>query len=208
MPQGHRAGPNDDACGTPASGSCTRPGPAERHSTCEVQRAATTVTLPGAMSADWERLYELHALSLVRYLTKLTGDREAATELMQDTFARGLSADIRDPGAARAWLFATATNLAVSLARRRRLLRFLPFSGGETAPRGGFDHEAHQVRAALRSISAEHAATLLLHYDAGFGRAEIAAMHGVSEETVKSRLARGRKSFIAAYRRLERGLRR
>lgn len=174
---------------------------------CEVQREATTVRLRGAVNLDWERLYEAHASALHRYIAKLTNDGEAATELMQDTFVQGMRSDIREPAAVRTWLFRTATNLAVSHGRRRRLLRFAPFVGTEVAPEPAFDPETHQVRAALGSIPPEHAATLLLHYDAGFTRAEIAQMQGVSEETVKSRLARGRKNFIAAYRRLERGLR-
>jgi len=40
----------------------------------------------------------------------------------------------------------------------------------------------------------------------GRSRSEIAAHLGISEEGVKSRLARGRLNFAAAYRRLERGL--
>ena len=62
------------------------------------------------------------------------------------------------------------------------------------------------MRSALDAIPFDQATTLLLHYHAGFRRGEIARMHGVSEETVKSRLARGRRNFMAAYRRLERGL--
>jgi len=58
----------------------------------------------------------------------------------------------------------------------------------------------------MRSIPADQAATLLLFYESGFARGEIADLLNVSEETVKSRLARGRKNFMAAYRRLERGL--
>lgn len=180
---------------------------AERLNTCEVQQGATTVTLRGAVSLDWARLYEAHASALLRYLAKLTNDREAATELMQDSFVRAMRAGIREPAAARAWLFTTATNLAVSRARRRRVLRFVPFAGTEPAPNSAFDAEAHQVRSALAAIPPDHAAALLLHYDAGFTRAEIAGIQGVSEEAVKSRLSRGRKNFTAAYRRLERGLR-
>jgi RNA polymerase sigma-70 factor (ECF subfamily) len=107
---------------------------------------------------------------------------------------------------AHAWLFRTATNLARNEMRRRRLLAFVPFSGRESATGGGFDFEADHVRTALRSLPFEQATSLLLHYHAGFQRHEIAHLQGVSEETVKSRLARGRKGFTAAYRRLARGL--
>jgi DNA-directed RNA polymerase specialized sigma24 family protein len=62
------------------------------------------------------------------------------------------------------------------------------------------------VRRALGSISDAAAATLLLFYVHGFDRHELAAMLDVSEEAIKSRLARGRRDFMAAYKRLERGL--
>jgi RNA polymerase sigma-70 factor (ECF subfamily) len=145
---------------------------------------------------------------LVRYLAKLTGDREVAADLTQETFVRAIRAapDLSDAASARAWVFRTATNLARNYLRRRRIVAFLPFSGRERQEREAFDATADQVRSVLRSLPFEQATTLLLHYYAGFHRSEIARMHGVSEETVKSRLARGRKNFIAAYRRLDRGL--
>jgi RNA polymerase sigma-70 factor (ECF subfamily) len=162
-----------------------------------------------ALSGNWRQLYEQDATVLLRYLAKLTGDREMASDVVQETFVRAMRANPEFTGArsAHAWLFRTATNLARNELRHRRVLAFVPFSGGEHAPRGGFDVEADQVRSVLRSLPFDQAATLLLHYHSGFGRSEIAELQGISEETVKSRLARGRKNFMAGYRRLERGLR-
>jgi RNA polymerase sigma-70 factor (ECF subfamily) len=160
------------------------------------------------MTVDWASTYESHAAELTGYLTKLAGDREVASELMQETFVKGMRAGgtIRDPGAIRAWLYRTATNLEHNHRRRRAILRFVPFSGEERSAQGTFDADADQVRQALGSLSADGAATLLLFYVHGFSREELAAMFEVSEETVKSRLARGRRDFMAAYQRLERGL--
>ena len=169
---------------------------------------AFSLRASGAVIHDWASIYETHAGELAGYLAKLTGDRDAGLELMQETFVQALRTErsIREAAAIRAWLFRTGTNLAFNYRRRRALLTFLPFTEAERAPRGTYDHEAEHVRAALRSVPRHEAAALLLFYDSGFKRAEIAALLDVSEETVKSRLARGRKSFMAAYRRLERGL--
>jgi RNA polymerase sigma factor (sigma-70 family) len=160
------------------------------------------------MTMDWAGIYERHAAELASYLTRYVGDPDAASELMQETFVRGIRADqtIREPAAIRAWLFKSATNLALNERRRRAILRFVPFSGLERAPRDAFDPAAEQVNAALRSIGSDQRMALLLRYHSGFSTAEIATMLDQGEETVKSRIARGRQNFMAAYRRLERGL--
>jgi RNA polymerase sigma-70 factor (ECF subfamily) len=162
-----------------------------------------------AVRCDWRQLYEEDATVLLRYLAKLTGDREMASEVMQETFVRAIrtNPDLESTRSAHAWLFRTATNLARNELRHRRVLAFVPFSGREHAPYAAFDIEADQVRTALQALPFDQAATLLLHYHSGFHRAEIAELQGISEETVKSRLARGRKNFMSAYRRLQRGLR-
>src|SRR2546422_10118293 len=133
-----------------------------------------------AMNFDWEQLYERHAGELSGYLAKLVGDRDRASELMQDTFVRALRSDhaIREPGAVRGWLFQTATNLALNDRRRRALLRFIPFSGEERSPHEAFDLRAAQVNQALQSIGSDQAAALLLRYHSGFSTTEIAGMLG------------------------------
>jgi RNA polymerase sigma-70 factor (ECF subfamily) len=157
----------------------------------------------GAVNTDWSVVYSDNAAALVNFLTKLTGDREVGSELMQETFVRairsGREAEVRSP---RAWLFRIAANLARDHHRRGQLLRFVPFSGRERDPRIIGDHNAELVHRALRQIAATQSTTLLLHYDAGFSRKEIAEMEGVTEDAVKSRLARGREAFARAFERV------
>lgn len=154
------------------------------------------------MSAYWSALYAEHAPALASFLRKLTGDPEVASELVQETFVRGIrsgrEADLRS---ARAWLFRIAGNLARDHQRRRRILRFVPFSGRETDPTD-IDPDADLVHRALRRLPRTLSTTLLLHYDAGFSRKEIAAMEGVTEDAVKARLARGRDAFASAFERV------
>jgi DNA-directed RNA polymerase specialized sigma24 family protein len=149
----------------------------------------------------WRELYEAHAAELAGYLWKVTGDREAATDLMQDTFIAGMRDEtaLREPEKARAWLFRIATRLAIKRLRRARLIAFVPFVGTERSAIGTPDVESLAVRDAMRSIAADQAVALVLHYAHGFTRAEVAALVGRSEETVKSRIARGRRAFLAAY---------
>jgi RNA polymerase sigma-70 factor (ECF subfamily) len=110
---------------------------------------------------------------------------------------------LREPAKARAWLYRIATRLATKRRRRARLIAFLPFAGTERSADGIPDVERLAVHEALRAISADQAAALVLHYSHGFTRAEIAELTGRSDETIKSRIARGRRAFLAAYDRHE-----
>lgn len=155
-------------------------------------------------SADWSAAYTDHAPRLAAFLTKLTGDREVAADLMQETFVRVIRShpDHASSDPIRPLLYRIAANLARDHHRRRQLLRFVPFTGSEPGPSGLPDPDTTLIYRALRALPAAQAATLLLHYDAGFSRSEIAAMEGITEEAVKSRLARGRERFIREFDRL------
>lgn len=157
--------------------------------------------MTGDLRLPWRELYEVHASELVGYLWKLTGDREAATDLMQETFLAGMRDErtLRDQASARPWLYRIATRLAYKKLRRERLIAFLPFTGREPTTDEAFDVDGHAVRSALRRISLDQAIALVLHDAQGFTRSEIAQLSGRSEETIKSRIARGRRAFLAAY---------
>lgn len=151
----------------------------------------------------WDLAYREHGPDLLSYMRRIAPSREAAEELMQETFVRAMRAD-RHPtalGELRPWLYRIAANLAVDHLRRSRRFRFVRFIGRETAPErdGG---EVDLVRRALREIAPEQATALVLRLHEGFGPREIAAMLEVSEVAVKSRLVRGRRAFITAYQRL------
>jgi len=164
-------------------------------------RDVRTTDGAGTSRLPWRELYDVHAAELAGYLWKLTGDREDATDLMQDTFVAAMRDEraLREPEKVRAWLFRIATRLAIKRLRRDRLIAFLPFVGTERSSEGIPGVEALALREAMRAISADQAAALVLHYGHGFTRPEIATLVGRSEETVKSRIARGRRAFLAAY---------
>jgi RNA polymerase sigma-70 factor, ECF subfamily len=173
------------------------------------REAKTTIAIGSqAQSVDWDALYAEQSADLLAFLRRVTGEPRTAEDLLHETFVRAIRAQRRFPvDGARPWLFRVATNLAVSHLRRRRLLSFLPFAGDHAAEHDAFDVEGAQVRTALRSIPTDQAVALVLTLHQGFSRREVAQLLGVGEETVKSRIARGRLNFTAAYNRLERGLR-
>jgi len=160
-----------------------------------------TIAMTGDLRLPWRELYETHASELVGYLWKLTGDRETANDLMQETFLAGMRDEraLRDASSARPWLYRIATRLAYKRLRRQRLITFLPFSGREVSAAAPFDMDGQAVRSALRRISVDQAIALVLHDAQGFTRSKIANLTGRSEETIKSRIARGRRAFLVAY---------
>ena len=165
------------------------------------------LTRAAISAVDWEGAYDAHAHQLLAYLTRLVHNTETARDLLQDTFVRAIRAerDLRDQERLPAWLYRIATNLAYRHLRRSRRLAFVPFVYAERIAVDGADSIALDVHAALNALAPEQAAALLLHYQQGFSRREIADICGIGEEGVKSRLARGRANFLAAYARLDRG---
>ena len=78
-------------------------------------RDVRTTDRAGASRLPWRELYDAHAAELAGYLWKLTGDREDATDLMQDTFVAGMRDEraLREPEKARAWLFRELSGAAL-----------------------------------------------------------------------------------------------
>ncbi len=158
-------------------------------------------------TVNWVHAYEAYARDLLGFLRRTTGNQATAEDLLHEAFARAIASTTPvGVGDARPWLFKIAANLAASHLRRRRLLTFVALRSVHSSAPEAFDIEGEHVRRALRSIPPDQAICLTLALHQGFTRREIAEMLRVSEETIKSRLARGRRNFAAAYRRLERGL--
>lgn len=170
---------------------------------------ATVAIRPGG-PLDWARVYQTHAPELARYLARLLGDADVASDAVQDVFVRAIRADgaLRDSASVRPWLYAIASNVALKQLRRRRVLSFVPFlpvRDDEITQSPAPAIEAVLVKQVLRKIPAREAIAIVLHYQAGFSRREIAQIEGVSEEAIKSRLARGRRHFLEGYPKGERG---
>ncbi len=148
------------------------------------------------------------------YLAGLTGQPEQALDLVQETFydawqaARGgkppLVAEAADTDIRR-WLYRVATNNALSLLRRRRLIRWEPLNTYHDAlpdARAPFDDQLAEndiLSVALARLSPQDAACLLLRVVHGFSAREVAQMFDTSPENVNTRLARAKQRLRAAY---------
>jgi RNA polymerase sigma-70 factor (ECF subfamily) len=160
----------------------------------------------------FEELVRRHRAPVFSFLLRLTGDRGRAEDLCQETFLRVVrAADGWEPRALfRTWLYAVARNQAQDEARRKAFRRTEPEAdpagpaaasgdpGPEQAAAGALLRP--KLEAALASLPEEQREVFLLREHAGLRFPEIAAVTGVPENTVKSRM---RYALEALRERLE-----
>ena len=151
-------------------------------------------------------LVDRHKDAVVSYVTRLTGDRDRAEDLGQETFLRLFrsAGDYREQGYLRAYLYRIAVNLVRSEERRERRLRLLaPFllrdeHAEPVANTGLLRRELHrEVSAALARLPLRYRVPLVLHEIEGWSYVDIAEEIGCREGTVKSRVHRGRRQLKA-----------
>ena len=144
---------------------------------------------------------------LLRYLLYLTGNRELAEDLFQETWMRVLMRGAQFNGDSRfdTWLFTIARNLVIDLRRRRSMVSLdeMCEAGDEERPfevpsqeKTPFDHMATMesgelVAEALLTLDPLHREVLVLRFHEEMSLEEIARMTRAPLSTVKSRLYRG-----------------
>jgi len=134
---------------------------------------------------------------LRRYARALTGNREDADDLVQDTFERAWrKSDVwYGVNDMRAWLFAIMHNLYVE-ARRRPRLNLVDWEEPPDAPVSPAHDDRLIVRdlhAALAQLPREQRAIVLLVALEDVAYADVARLLDVPIGTVMSRLSRGRE---------------
>jgi len=146
-----------------------------------------------------DSLIQQYQYRLFRYLVSVTGSRETAEDLFQETWIRVLDRGHQYDGESKfeTWLFAIARHLVIDLSRRKGaesidLLPEEPETGGLSAWDAVVQHEKQsRVRDSLGRLSAAHREVLLLRFQEDLNLEEIAAVLGTPLSTVKSRLYRG-----------------
>ena len=155
-----------------------------------------------------DELISRYQYRLPRYLWTLTGNREAAADLFQETWVRVLEKGHQyDPRwRFEAWLFSIARNLAIDLLRRRHpeSLEALLQPHEEGAARGWPDsesatpfdsvsegEEAERVRSVLKRLPPDAREVLVLRFQEDMDLNEVAEVVRAPLSTVKSRLYRG-----------------
>ncbi len=176
----------------------------------EQSRAENASIAQGLRRHDPELLDQLiiqYQHRLLRYLLFLTGSRDLAEDLFQETWMRVLTRGTQYNGAARfdTWLFTIARNLMIDMRRKRTMAsleemcevdgedRAYEIPSDEPTP---FDlyqirENGQRVTAALLTLDPLHREVLVLRFHEELSLEEIAQMTRAPLSTVKSRLYRG-----------------
>jgi len=167
--------------------------------------------------AAFAELVRRYGGSVLGYLTRMSGSREQAEDLFQETFKRVHEKAHTFRGSRfKPWLFAIATRVAIDGLRKRRRLRVVsmnPKSDCYEKSTGGLDavavadnsfnpsqaaekaERAEQVRQTIELLPAKQRATLVLAYYQQLSYREVAEVLGCSIGTVKVQMYRALKTL-------------
>ena len=157
-----------------------------------------------------DRLIEQYQHRLLRYLIYLSGNRELAEDLFQETWIRVLERGHQYDGRHEfsTWLYAVARNLTIDYLRKKSPVsldgmidglaadeRHASFEPADTRPMAWEVVQQHEqgerISAALVSMPAEYREAIVLRFQDELALEEIATVTRAPLGTVKSRLYRG-----------------
>jgi len=167
------------------------------------------------MSGVWDRdeaaifvesVFGKHQGEIYAYLLRMMRDPEVAADMTQDTFIKAYKnyASLEKPENARAWLYQIAHRVALDEIRRRKIVRFLPWTGEARGSAPSAEHLVMDARLsgdlqrALERIPERQRAALLLAELHDLTGLELAAALGVSHVAARALLTRARESLRQA----------
>jgi RNA polymerase sigma-70 factor (ECF subfamily) len=177
--------------------------------TGETTRQARAAALPAdpiAARAFVEELFALHQREIYAYLVRMLRDPELAADLTQDAFIRAYRAhaDLDDLSKARAWLYQIAHRVALDEIRRRKIIRFVPWTGESRGAAPSAERLVMDLRLsgdlerALKRIPERQRSALLLAEVHEMTGLELAAALGTSHVAARALLTRARESLRRA----------
>jgi RNA polymerase sigma factor (sigma-70 family) len=155
-------------------------------------------------------LFERYHVPLFNFYLKLTGDRTASEDLVQEVFFRILKYrhSYRPETAFRAWMYQIARNARVDLLRKRRPeTEYEAEMSPVVAPidTAQQSQEAQLLHSALMQISEDKREVLVLSRFQDLKYEEIAQMMGCEVATVKTRVHRALQDLKEIFHQLESG---
>ncbi len=152
-----------------------------------------------AQITTFGELLERHEREIFAYALRLTGDRDEADDVYQDTFLaafRGWPPPRR--GQERAWLYRIATNKVIDRARRAK--RLVRMDDLQLAAPDRDGTSLADLAAAVRVLPAGQRAAFVLRKLQGLAYADVARALECTEEAARSRVAEAMKKVKEAMR--------
>jgi RNA polymerase sigma-70 factor (ECF subfamily) len=167
------------------------------------------VSLESERSSDRtfiEELFALHHAEIYAYILRMVRDADVAADFAQDTFIKAYRAQdsLEDRAKARAWLYQIAHRIVLDEMRRRRIIRFLPWTGESHGAAPSAEHLAMEMRLsgplarALARMPDRQRAALLLAEVHDLSGLELAQALGISHVAARALLTRARESLRQA----------
>jgi RNA polymerase sigma-70 factor (ECF subfamily) len=157
-------------------------------------------------SAFVETLFGKHHTEIYAYLLRMLREPELAADLTQDAFIKAYRNydTLEKPENARAWLYQIAHRVALDEIRRRKIIRFFPWTGESPGSAPSAEHLVMESRLsgdlqrALARIPERQRSALLLAELHDLTGVELAAALGVSHVAARALLTRARESLRQA----------
>jgi len=159
-------------------------------------------------------LFERHHRPVFEFLVRMTGDRMAAEDLVQDVFVRMLKyrATYRDVGSFETWMFRIARNARADYFQARHAVTLVSDAGVDApsaapAPPTALERaeEVDQLRRALLLIRDDRRELIVLARYRGMKYEQIAELLDVDVGTIKVRMHRAMKELRDTFLRLTGG---
>jgi RNA polymerase sigma-70 factor, ECF subfamily len=161
----------------------------------------------------FERIMQDHEREILRYLVRVSGNRDDAADLFQETWLRAYRAYPRlvPKSAVRPWLFTIAVNLCRNRARdgARRARLIVPNDDQHpvtdrigNAHRSNNENDGYatvRMRELIAALPVKQREALRLRYIAGLDYAEIAAVMNCSAEGARANVSQAMRKIKSMW---------
>jgi RNA polymerase sigma-70 factor (ECF subfamily) len=156
----------------------------------------------GASIRAIEQIYRNGYPRFLRVATAIVGSREAASDAVQEAFARLLRSrfDYRGEGTLEAWAWRTVTNVALTQSTRARE----PLAAAAGAATNGSAEPWPELRAAIAALPERQRQALFLRHYADLSYEAIGEILGIATGTVSATLHSAHASLRRALPELQR----
>jgi RNA polymerase sigma-70 factor (ECF subfamily) len=147
---------------------------------------------------------------LYRFILRMVSSHDEALELAQEAFIKAWQAlpGWQPEAQFQTWLFRIASNTAMDSLRRRKVVEFVAqdedyeVAADAPGPEGQLQtrQRMRALESALNRLPPEQREIVLLRELEDMSYSDISEALGISEGTVKSRLARAREALLGFYR--------